>query len=82
MAMRFYFIRTAWIAFILLGLYLILDDRNDNFQTALYAIWIVVGIIYYLYSKDNFRNFWLSVIVALATVATILYYFYFRNWML
>lgn len=82
MAMRFYFIRTTWIAFILLGLYLILDDFNDRFQTVLYGIWIIVGVVYYLLSKDNFKNFWLSVLVALATVGTILYYFYFRNWML
>lgn len=82
MAMRFYFIRFTWIAFILLGLYLILDDFNDSFQTALYAVWILVGVIYYLFSKDNFKHFWLSVLVALATVAAIIYYFYFKNWML
>ncbi len=82
MVMRFYFIRFTWIAFILLGLYLILDDFNDSFQTALYALWILVGILYYLFSKDNFKHFWLSVLVALATVGTIIYYFYFKNWIL
>ena len=82
MVMRFYFIRFTWIAFILLGLYLILDDFNDSFQTAIYALWILVGILYYLFSKDNFRHFWLSVLVALATVGIIIYYFYFKNWMI
>lgn len=82
MAMRFYFIRVTWIAFILLGLYLILDDFNDTFQTVIYGIWISAGVLYYLNSKDSTKHFWLAVLVALATVSTIIYYFYFRDWLI
>ena len=72
--MRFYFIRTTWIVFILLGFYLIKDYRNDTFQKILYAVWIAVGIIYYFMSKDNQNHFRLAVIVALAITAIIIYF--------
>jgi lipopolysaccharide export LptBFGC system permease protein LptF len=77
--MRFYFIRITWIIFILLGFYLIMDNQNDGFQKVLYVIWIIIGMFYYFLSKDTKTHFWLSILVAAATLATILFYLNFKS---